>query len=153
MTMPAKEARNSLEKSGLSGRAARREPFFVSRAERRRVIAASSVGTVFEWYDFYLYAVLAPFFARLFFPPENETAALLAAFRPAPGMGPTVLSQSHGIGVDVVVEKKMRSSKSEIRDKFKTAKQKCSKPLKSYHCWRNLAGCVSSLIQMPHARF
>ncbi|HXW21738.1 MAG TPA: MFS transporter [Rhodomicrobium sp.] len=80
MTMPAKEARNSLEKSGLSGMAARREPFFVSRAERRRVIAASSVGTVFEWYDFYLYAVLAPFFARLFFPPENETAALLAAF-------------------------------------------------------------------------
>jgi MFS family permease len=58
----------------------RREPFFVSRAERRRVIAASSIGTVFEWYDFYLYAVLAPFFAKLFFPPENETAALLAAF-------------------------------------------------------------------------
>ena len=58
----------------------RKEPFFVSRAERRRVIVASSIGTVFEWYDFYLYAVLAPFFARLFFPPENETAALLAAF-------------------------------------------------------------------------
>ena len=58
----------------------RREPILVSRAERRRVIAASSVGTVFEWYDFYLYAVLAPFFAKLFFPPDNETAALLAAF-------------------------------------------------------------------------
>ncbi len=58
----------------------RTEPFFVSRAERRRVIAASSIGTVFEWYDFYLYAVLAPFFAKLFFPPGNETAALLAAF-------------------------------------------------------------------------
>jgi MFS family permease len=56
------------------------KPLFVSRAERRRVIAASSAGTVFEWYDFYLYAVLAPFFARLFFPPDNETAALLAAF-------------------------------------------------------------------------
>ena len=28
----------------------------------------------------YLYAVLAPFFAKLFFPPGNETAALLAAF-------------------------------------------------------------------------
>src|SRR5262250_2008812 len=46
----------------------------------KRVIFASSVGTVFEWYDFYLYAVLAPFFAALFFPPGNQTAALLSAF-------------------------------------------------------------------------
>jgi MFS family permease len=46
----------------------------------RRVIIASSVGTVFEWYDFYLYAILAPFFAGLFFPPGNQTAALLGAF-------------------------------------------------------------------------
>lgn len=44
------------------------------------VIFASSIGTVFEWYDFYLYAVLAPFFAALFFPAGNDTAALLAAF-------------------------------------------------------------------------
>jgi len=51
----------------------------MSSAERF-VIFASSIGTVFEWYDFYLYAVLAPFFASLFFPPGNETAALLAAF-------------------------------------------------------------------------
>src|SRR5438309_6498189 len=50
------------------------------RTEERRVIFASSLGTVFEWYDFYLYAVLAPFFAALFFPPGNETAALLSAF-------------------------------------------------------------------------
>src|SRR4051812_8060845 len=46
----------------------------------RFVIFASSLGTVFEWYDFYLYAVLAPFFAALFFPPGNDTAALLSAF-------------------------------------------------------------------------
>src|SRR5881397_1920233 len=52
----------------------------VSRSEERRVIFASSLGTVFEWYDFYLYATLAPFFAALFFPPGNETAALLSAF-------------------------------------------------------------------------
>ena len=52
----------------------------VSRAEERRVIFASSLGTVFEWYDFYLYATLAPFFASLFFPPGNSTAALLSAF-------------------------------------------------------------------------
>ena len=37
-------------------------------AEERKVIIASSAGTIFEWYDFYLYATLAPFFAALFFP-------------------------------------------------------------------------------------
>src|ERR1700681_3867907 len=49
-------------------------------SEERKVIFASSLGTVFEWYDFYLYAVLAPFFAALFFPQGNVTAALLSAF-------------------------------------------------------------------------
>src|SRR5262245_36889978 len=49
-------------------------------SEEKRVIFASSLGTVFEWYDFYLYATLAPFFAALFFPSGNETAALLSAF-------------------------------------------------------------------------
>jgi MFS family permease len=49
-------------------------------SEEKFVIFASSLGTVFEWYDFYLYAVLAPFFASLFFPPGNDTAALLSAF-------------------------------------------------------------------------
>ncbi len=52
----------------------------ITSAEERRVIVASSVGTVFEWYDFYLYATLAPFFANLFFPKGNATAALLSAF-------------------------------------------------------------------------
>ena len=52
----------------------------ISSSEERRVILASSVGTVFEWYDFYLYAILAPFFAGLFFPSGNQTAALLGAF-------------------------------------------------------------------------
>src|SRR6185369_147231 len=50
------------------------------KPEEKRVIFASSLGTVFEWYDFYLYATLAPFFAALFFPKGNETAALLSAF-------------------------------------------------------------------------
>jgi len=50
------------------------------KPEEKRVIFASSLGTVFEWYDFYLYATLAPFFAGLFFPKGNETAALLSAF-------------------------------------------------------------------------
>src|SRR5882757_9769750 len=52
----------------------------VVEKEEHRVIFASSLGTVFEWYDFYLYATLAPFFAALFFPKENATAALLASF-------------------------------------------------------------------------
>jgi MFS family permease len=59
------------------------EPALISKAEERRVIVASAAGTVFEWYDFYLYAVLAPFFSRLFFPLNNDTAgtaALLASF-------------------------------------------------------------------------
>jgi MFS family permease len=51
-----------------------------SKSEERRVVFASSLGTVFEWYDFYLYAILAPFFAALFFPKGNDTAALLSAF-------------------------------------------------------------------------
>src|SRR5438105_2053638 len=49
-------------------------------SDERFVILASSTGTIFEWYDFYLYATLAPFFATLFFPKTNATAALLGSF-------------------------------------------------------------------------
>ena len=45
----------------------------------RRILFASSLGTLFEWYDFYLYGTLAVFFGELFFPPGNERAALLAS--------------------------------------------------------------------------
>lgn len=48
-------------------------------SEERKVIFASSLGTVFEWYDFYLYATLALFFAGKFFPKGNDTAAFLSA--------------------------------------------------------------------------
>src|SRR5438105_15116810 len=44
------------------------------------VITAASAGTIIEWYDFYLYATLAPFFAPIFFPSGNDTASLLSAF-------------------------------------------------------------------------
>jgi MFS family permease len=50
-------------------------------SEEKFVIFASSLGTIFEWYDFYLYAVLAPFFASLFFPAGTDTAALLLVGR------------------------------------------------------------------------
>jgi MFS family permease len=43
------------------------------------VIGASAIGTVIEWYDFYLYGVLATFFSAQFFPKGNDTAALLAS--------------------------------------------------------------------------
>src|SRR5690349_16605227 len=59
---------------------ATKDPAPLSAPEVRKVIFASSLGTIFEWYDFYIYATLAPFFAALFFPPGNTTAALMASF-------------------------------------------------------------------------
>jgi len=49
------------------------------QAKQRLVIVASSLGTVFEWYDFYIYGTLAVFFAGLFFPPGNAVTALLTS--------------------------------------------------------------------------
>ncbi|HEY0463337.1 MAG TPA: MFS transporter [Polyangiaceae bacterium] len=48
-------------------------------AALRRVILAASLGTLFEWYDFFLYGSLAVFFGGLFFPKGNDTAQLLAS--------------------------------------------------------------------------
>lgn len=45
----------------------------------RQLILAASLGTVFEWYDFYLYGSLAVFFSSQFFPKGSETAAFLTA--------------------------------------------------------------------------
>lgn len=42
------------------------------------VIAASSVGTLIEWYDFYIFGSLAPIIASQFFPKSDPTAALLS---------------------------------------------------------------------------
>jgi Sugar (and other) transporter len=67
-----------MSEATASGHAASAHPDF--QPEEKRVIFASSLGTVFEWYDFYLYATLAPFFAALFFPKGNDTAALLSSF-------------------------------------------------------------------------
>ncbi|WXL25136.1 MFS transporter [Ectopseudomonas mendocina] len=48
---------------------------------RARVILASLIGTTIEFYDFYVYATAAVLvFPHLFFPPGNETTALLASF-------------------------------------------------------------------------
>src|SRR5271163_2562874 len=48
-------------------------------ARTRLVLVAASLGTVFEWYDFFLYGSLAVFFSTLFFPKGNPTAAFLAS--------------------------------------------------------------------------
>ena len=53
-------------------------------AEERKVIFASSLGTVFEWYDFYIYGTLGVFLAKYFFanvPPNVGFIFALLAFR------------------------------------------------------------------------
>ncbi len=53
--------------------------FVTNKNSEKKVIIAASLGTVFEWYDFYLYGTLAVFFGTLFFPTGNETASFLAS--------------------------------------------------------------------------
>jgi MHS family alpha-ketoglutarate permease-like MFS transporter len=47
---------------------------------RIRAIVAASVGNALEWFDWTVYATFAIFFSSQFFPSENDTAALLAAY-------------------------------------------------------------------------
>lgn len=47
--------------------------------EERQVVLASTLGTIFEWYDFFIYGSLAIFMSSVLFPPDNPTAALLAS--------------------------------------------------------------------------
>lgn len=48
-----------------------------SQKDIKLVIGASSLGTVFEWYDFFIYGTLAPIIGRVFFPTGNVTLELL----------------------------------------------------------------------------
>lgn len=48
-----------------------------SVSDIRLVIAASSAGTVFEWYDFFIYGTLATLIGKAFFPADNQTLQLL----------------------------------------------------------------------------
>jgi MFS family permease len=48
-----------------------------SKADMRLVIAASSMGTIFEWYDFFIYGTLAGIIGKTFFPAGNETLQVL----------------------------------------------------------------------------
>jgi MFS family permease len=45
--------------------------------EERKVIFASSLGTVFEWYDFYLFGVMAAIIGRQFFAPLDESTRII----------------------------------------------------------------------------
>ena len=50
----------------------------IEKKQIRQIIFASSVGTLIEWYDFYLFGSLAPIIAMQFFPKADPTAALLS---------------------------------------------------------------------------
>ncbi|MFN5479012.1 MAG: MFS transporter [Chitinophagaceae bacterium] len=50
----------------------------IDKGQMRKVIFASSVGTLIEWYDFYIFGSLAPIIAAQFFPKSDPTAALLS---------------------------------------------------------------------------
>ncbi len=53
----------------------------VMRAQRRRAIVASTVGTTIEWYDFFLYGTSAALiFPKLFFPSADPSSGILLAF-------------------------------------------------------------------------
>jgi metabolite-proton symporter len=49
----------------------------LTRGQRIRAIMAGSAGNLIEWYDFYVYAFMALYFAPLFFPQGDRTAQLL----------------------------------------------------------------------------
>src|SRR5688572_6991226 len=50
----------------------------VAEREIWKVIAASAVGTMIEWYDFYIFGSLATVISPLFYPQGNQTLALIA---------------------------------------------------------------------------
>jgi MFS family permease len=54
------------------------QPAPVNKAEIRKVITASAVGTMIEWYDFYIFGSLATIISPLFYPSGNNTLALIA---------------------------------------------------------------------------
>jgi MFS family permease len=50
----------------------------ISTGKMWNVILASSVGTMIEWYDFYIFGTLAPYLAPKFYPPGNELFQYIA---------------------------------------------------------------------------
>ncbi len=59
----------------------RRSATPIAARHARRAVIASTVGTMIEWYDFYLYGLAAALvFGKLFFPSQDPYAATLLAF-------------------------------------------------------------------------
>lgn len=52
----------------------------VGHRGHRKAIAAAAIGNAFEWYDFAIFVLFAPYIAAAFFPSESETAGLIKAF-------------------------------------------------------------------------
>jgi len=63
-----------MTESAVAGPGAVYEP---TAKDIRMVIAASSAGTVFEWYDFFIYGTLAAIIGKAFFPSDNATLEIL----------------------------------------------------------------------------
>ena len=61
----------------MSSEPARHPDIQPSAKEMRLVIAASSAGTVFEWYDFFIYGTLGAILSKTFFPTGNATLEML----------------------------------------------------------------------------
>jgi MFS family permease len=78
----ANSGNNRPEETAMAVSAAAAGPSgMASRQSLSFIIGASSVGTLIEWYDFYLYGVLAVFFSKHFFASSlDPTVALIASF-------------------------------------------------------------------------
>ena len=68
-------ATSAQEINVAAGIAPVREP--ISQGQIWQVLGASSAGTVIEWYDFYIFGSLATTISPLFYPPGNDTFALI----------------------------------------------------------------------------
>ena len=65
----------------MADTAATAEPEVASKATLRTVIAASSAGTTFEWYDFFVFGSLTGIISKTFFSGLPETAGLIRSAR------------------------------------------------------------------------
>ena len=68
------------------GRDSAANPAIPERSGKRidvGVIAVSTIGNALEWFDFTVFTFFAANIARQFFPSDNPTAALLAAWTPS----------------------------------------------------------------------
>ena len=95
----------------------------IGAARARLVIAASSLGTVFEWYDFFIYGTLAPIIGKLFFPASSETAQfllVLATFGIGFGMRLQVICRENEADAWEVADQLVRHATERQKQEMKT---------------------------------